>query len=179
MRRSNLAELLRGFRPDDDLEASYAERMSVLLQVSGDPFSRDHYQPGHFTASSFVLNPARDAVLLIFHSKLLRWLQPGGHVDSQDADILASARREVAEEVDIHELTLVGTGLFDVDIHEIPARRTEPTHAHFDVRFLFIAPNLNFRAGSDAGDARWVPLHEVSAVESDASVMRAIGKISR
>lgn len=179
MRRNHLAELLRSFRPDDDLEAAYAERMAALLQVTGDPFSRAHFQPGHFTASSFVLNPARDAVLLIFHSKLLRWLQPGGHVDPQDVDILASARREVAEELSIDQLTLVGNGLFDIDIHEIPARRTEPTHAHFDVRFLFVAPNLDYSAGSDASAARWVPILQVSEVESDASVMRAIGKISR
>ena len=81
--------------------------------------------------------------------------------------------------MNIDELTLVGNGLFDIDIHEIPARRTEPTHAHFDVRFLFVAPNLDYSAGSDASAARWVPILQVSEVESDASVMRAIGKISR
>ncbi len=179
MRRAGLGNLLRTFEPEDALERSYTDRMLALLDVPGDPFSRNHFEPGHFTASSFVLNPARDSVLLIFHGKLHRWLQPGGHVDPEDVDVMAAARREVAEEVDVHTLSVVGTGLFDVDIHDIPARKSDPTHAHFDVRFLFVAPNLDYRAGSDAGAAKWVRLDQVSGIESDASVMRAIRKINR
>jgi 8-oxo-dGTP pyrophosphatase MutT (NUDIX family) len=149
--------------------------MLRLCDVTGDPFSREHYDPGHFTASAFVLSPSRDMLLLIFHGKLHRWLQPGGHIDAEDADVLSAARREVAEEVGIDDL-LEGR-LLDVDVHLIPPLRGAPSHAHFDVRFLFRAPDLDHLAGSDAQDSRWFPLGEIDAVASDPSVMRAVSKL--
>ena len=98
-------------------------------------------------------------------------------MDPEDATIVASAQREVQEEVGLSELALVSDGIFDVDIHEIPARKQEPDHDHYDVRFVFQAPDLSFSAGSDALEARWVPLTEISEVESDRSVMRAVEKL--
>jgi 8-oxo-dGTP pyrophosphatase MutT (NUDIX family) len=126
--------------------------MLALLDVPGDPFARDHFVPGHFTASAFVLSPARDALLLIHHSKLHRWLQPGGHVDAGDPDVLFAAQREVEEEVGLVDLSPAepGAGLFDADVHRIPARRAEPEHEHFDLRFAFVAQSRAYRAGSDA-----------------------------
>ena len=37
--------------------------------------------PGHMTASSIVIDAARDKTVLLKHRKLERWLQPGGHAD--------------------------------------------------------------------------------------------------
>ena len=171
--------LLAAVRPHDAEEASFLERMRALCDVPGDPFARDHFVPGHFTASAFVLSPAEDAMLLIHHGKLHRWLQPGGHVEPDDASLLAAARREVEEEVGIMNATLVGEGAFDIDIHDIPPLKGDPAHAHFDVRFLFRAPSLAFRAASDARAARWVLLDEVSLEMSDRSVLRAVDKLRR
>ena len=176
-RSHHLRGQLEHYEPSDDQERSYRARMLALVGAGGDPFSRSHFTPGHFTASAFVLAPDADALLLIFHGKLHRWLQPGGHVDPDDADILAAARREVLEEVGIGELSLVTPGPFDLDIHEIPPIKGDPAHAHFDVRFLFRAHDLTFRAGSDAKAARWVPLAEIDEGISDRSVVRALEKL--
>ncbi len=153
--------------------------MSALAQASGDPCQRDHFVPGHFTASAFVLSPERDALLLIFHGKLARWLQPGGHVDPQDPDLLAAARREVTEEVGLTQLELLAPAPFDVDVHEIPPLRGDPAHRHYDVRFLFRAETREVQAASDAKAARWVPLPEIDLEISDRSVMRALEKLRR
>ena len=177
-RLMGLRALLDGHSPADEIEASHLEKMRALARAeTGDPCARDHFEPGHFTASSFVLSPDGASVLLILHGKLHRWLQPGGHIDPEDLDVLAAARREVAEEVGITELEQVGAGLFDVDVHVIPARKQEPDHEHHDLRFLFRAPSLEAVAGSDAKAAKWVPLSEVANIESDQSVMRAVAKI--
>ena len=144
------------------------------------PFSRHTFEPGHFTASSFVLSAEGDAILLIFHSKLERWLQPGGHVDPDDVDIIAAARRELAEEVGLTGL-LPDSGILDLDIHRIPelerSSGVEPSHEHFDVRLLFHAIDDRFVAGSDALDARWVRLDAANATDSDESVLRAVRKL--
>lgn len=176
-RRNHLNKLLQSHRASDAQEAGFLERMQTLANGAGDCFSRDHFVPGHFTASAFVLCPKGEQLLLIYHGKLARWLQPGGHVEPEDSDIVLAAIREVEEETGLRDLSPIGAGLFDVDIHTIPARKGDPEHAHFDARILLQARDYNFQAGSDALDAKWVDLHEINAIESDASVMRAVGKL--
>ena len=182
-RAQNLRDLLHALTPADDLEARWRDDVLALLDgAAGDPFSRDHFVPGHVTASAFVLSPSGGELLLIEHSKLHRWLQPGGHVDPGDESVFAAAQREVAEEVGLPNLppaTGHGSGLFDVDVHVIPARKGDPEHRHFDVRFLLQSPTMEVIAGSDAKAARWVPLGEVNAEASDESVMRAVRKLLR
>ncbi|HEX2880839.1 MAG TPA: NUDIX domain-containing protein, partial [Polyangiaceae bacterium] len=93
------------------------------------------------------------------------------------ADVLAAARREVAEEVALTDVTLAQDGIFDIDVHEIPPLRGEPAHQHFDVRFLFLAPSLTMSAGSDATAARWLPLRDLDGTANDESVLRALRKL--
>lgn len=153
--------------------------MHRLLDASGErAFDRDHFLPGHFTASAFVLSPARDALLLIHHGKLDRWLQPGGHIERQDANPFAAALREVEEEVGVHRTSLTSDGaLFDVDVHPIPARKDDPEHQHFDLRFLFTARDERFVAGDEVKGARWFPLHTLAHDAEDESVARAVHKL--
>ncbi len=166
----------------DATEARYVARMIELVSARADaPFERGHFSPGHFTASAFVLSPDRRDLILIHHAKLGIWVQPGGHVEAADDDLLSAAKREVAEEVGLSELdSLVQSdALFDVDIHTIPARNAEPAHEHFDVRFAFVARTRNFTLSDEVRDARWVPLAEVDALGTDESVRRAVNKLRR
>jgi len=178
-RRDALEAMLRAHPPADDTERAHLDRMSALLRTEGDPFARDHWAPGHFTASAFVLSPGGDALLLIFHEKLERWLQPGGHVDPDDADLVEAARREVREETGLDALTLAHVGAFDADVHLIPARKADPAHEHFDVRFLFRASTSRVVAASDAREARWYGLDDLGRIHTDASVMRAVEKLAK
>jgi 8-oxo-dGTP pyrophosphatase MutT (NUDIX family) len=173
-----LHQLLQALQPRDATESGHRARMLELLEAPGDPFAREHYIPGHFTASAFVVSPERDALLMILHDKLGLWLQPGGHVEPSDADVVAAARREVAEEVQLQQLPLAHDGIFDVDIHVVPARRDAPAHQHFDVRFLFEAAADSGRASSDVRDARWIRIDDIGSIHTDESVMRAVRKLS-
>jgi 8-oxo-dGTP pyrophosphatase MutT (NUDIX family) len=152
--------------------------MSELAEVASS-WTRSHFEPGHLTASAFVLSPDRRELILIFHKKLGIWVQPGGHVDESDTDLEGAARREVAEEVGLSELEPFGVAgaLFDLDIHVIPARKQEPAHEHFDVRFAFVARTRDFVASDEVADARWVSLDSASSVTSDESVLRAVSKL--
>ncbi len=150
--------------------------MLVLAEDPGDVLSRYHYSPGHFTASAFVTSADRDLVLLVFHERLGMWLQPGGHIEPEDLDLWVAVRREITEETGLRRLAAVGDGVFDVDIHDIPAARGEPGHEHHDVRFLFSAEG-DVVAGDGIGEVAWVPIEEIADFTTDRSVLRAVTKL--
>jgi 8-oxo-dGTP pyrophosphatase MutT (NUDIX family) len=188
-RTQHLRSLLGAFAPVDAREHAHKQRLLQLLSECPEPFSRAEFAPGHVTASAFILNQARDSVLLILHAKLRLWLQPGGHVELTDEDVLSAAQREVREEVGLDDLLLLPPGLFDVDVHRIPPHGSQPAHEHFDVRFLFTAQNTAAVAGSDADAVRWVRVAELlhagphgdssaRSFPSDESVLRALRKIT-
>jgi 8-oxo-dGTP pyrophosphatase MutT (NUDIX family) len=167
---------LSSYQPTDPREAGFKERIERLLRSSA-PFSRSSFEPGHLTASAFVVSPGRDAVLLILHRKLGLWLQPGGHIEVGDESLEAAARREVLEEVQVKLAEGAAGAIFDVDVHAIPARKDEPAHEHFDVRFCFQAAAAEIAPNEEVAGARWAELRGLEQVTSDESVLRAARKL--
>jgi 8-oxo-dGTP pyrophosphatase MutT (NUDIX family) len=180
MRLDWLREQLGGYQPANTTEAAFVQRMLELSRGEL-AWQRSHFEPGHFTASAFVLSPDRGDLVLIHHKKLGIWVQPGGHVEPSDGDLVCSARREVLEEVGLSELESIpgagGSLLFDVDIHRIPARKEDPAHEHFDVRFAFVAKTRELVHSEEVADLRWVPLDAVAQMGTDESVLRAVAKL--
>lgn len=180
MRLEAVRELLSGYRAANATEAGFVERMLELTRSEGAD-DRSHFAPGHFTASAFVLSPDRQELVLIHHKKLGIWVQPGGHVEPVDEDLIGAARREVEEEVGLAELEPLSSPgrspLFDVDIHLIPARKAEPAHEHFDLRFAFVAQTRELVLSEEVADLRWVPLSDVQQLGCDESVLRAVRKL--
>jgi 8-oxo-dGTP pyrophosphatase MutT (NUDIX family) len=150
--------------------------MRVLLDSTSAPLSRMQFMPGHFTASAFIFSPGSSCALLIAHPTLGLWLQPGGHLEPGDESPLAAARREVLEETGLDDLRF-GSDLFDVDVHEIPARRATPAHLHFDLRFVGIVEGLPAARGQEGVEARWIGLAELPTLASDESVRRMARKL--
>jgi len=179
MRVDSVREQLRGYGPANATEAAFVERMLELCRAE-EACQRSHFAPGHFTASAFVLSPDRRDLVLIHHKKLGIWVQPGGHVEPTDDDLIGAARREVLEEVGLDELEPIRNGaslVFDLDIHSIPARKQDPAHEHFDVRFAFVAKTRALVRSEEVADLRWVPLADVRSMGTDESVLRAVGKL--
>lgn len=172
----HLSAALQAHVTGDAQEEAYRKQMLGLVATADDPRHRGHFDPGHFTASAFIVSADGGSLLLILHGKLNRWLQPGGHIEAEDADVVAAAMREAREETGLTDLELV-TAPFDLDIHTIPARKDEPDHLHLDVRVLLRARSGEAQAGDGVQACRWVPLHEVSTLESDASVLRAVARL--
>lgn len=123
----------------DALEAQHIARTLAFLNATDAPFFRDNLS-GHLTASAVLLDVDRTQILLIWHAKLQRWLQPGGHCEPHDLTLQAAAKRELLEESGLSDALCVldRDAPFDVDVHPIPARALEPEHLHYDIRFLFV-----------------------------------------
>lgn len=170
--KDRLRELLLRYGQRHAKAESHVSQALHLLAKPQEAIRRDHFVPGHFTVSAFVID-AQQRVLLIFHPKLCRWLQPGGHIEPTDADPIETARREVLEETGLDDLQLMHDGLVDFDIHDIPAFGTEPAHQHYDLRFLFRADGSRL--------VRQPALHRLHWFRQNEQTMEAIetGIISR
>jgi 8-oxo-dGTP pyrophosphatase MutT (NUDIX family) len=169
-----LYQSIAAHTPVDAHEAEMQREMLIFVDKYADCLWRTQLL-GHITASAWVVDTATQSVLLIHHRKLDRWLQPGGHADGE-ADTLAVAQREVWEETGL-ETEPIDSAIFDLDIHLIPERGSEPAHYHYDLRYLLrplagsvLVPNAEVHA------AEWVPLAAVQARTSDRSVMRMVEK---
>ncbi|RKZ12933.1 NUDIX hydrolase [bacterium] len=181
LNRDRARQLLQDHRPFDALERQHLSRTLELVEGSDCCGQRDHFKPGHLTASGSVLSPDRRSVLLIEHAKLERWLQPGGHLEADDADFKEAARREVREETGLEHLDTDPRleGLFDVDVHLIPSHGGDPEHLHFDLRYLFIAPHAEVTAGDGVRSARFWPLDGIQKRFDTPSLYRPLLKIRR
>lgn len=151
-----------------------------LISIGGDIFARGDSR-AHVTASAWILNEEGTHALLIEHAKYHKFCPPGGHVD-QGETALQACLREVSEEVGLKKLKLVISGIFDVDIHRIPAseKKNEPEHFHIDVRFAFRADkdeavSLNLE---ECLSYKWQAIVELVKLE-DQSVARLALKTMR
>ena len=73
-----------------------------FLYQNPDAFLREN-RLAHMTASAWVVNPARDKVLMVYHKLYDSWSWTGGHADGE-RDLLAVALREVREETGVCHL---------------------------------------------------------------------------
>jgi 8-oxo-dGTP pyrophosphatase MutT (NUDIX family) len=171
--RSQLLNLDLSDRPE---EAADRDRMITLLDHCSTCFSRETF-PAHFTGSALVVSWDAARVLLHHHRKLDRWLQFGGHCDGSE-DVLSVARREAFEESGIAGLTPISNHPFDLDIHEIPALGAEPAHEHYDVRYLFAAPNgATATISSESNELRWFTLEQAEHQNLDPGLLRMIARL--
>ena len=169
---------LRDHRPFDAVEAGHLASLRDLLALPGDPFDRHRFEPGHVTASGFVLCPGSQRLLLIHHGALGRWLQPGGHVEPTDGTVREASAREVIEETGV-ALGHPPTGsLFDVDVHPIPAKGPAPAHRHYDVRFLWRAAADDVRVSAESSAVAWVALADLPRRYASPSAARIAAKLA-
>jgi 8-oxo-dGTP pyrophosphatase MutT (NUDIX family) len=166
---------LAAYRPRDERERLMAERLRAFVEAEPDCFERS-LGSGHLTGSAWVVDRPLQRALLMHHRKLGKWLQPGGHADG-DSDLRRVALREAREESGLRGIALACSSIYDVDVHEIPARPGEPAHLHYDVRFAFFAdPAEPLSPSEESHQVAWIPLSEVERLNVDDSLRRLVVK---
>lgn len=175
MHRRPLLNLLAAYEPVGEDDRAARDRIATFVERSPDCFERSLLE-GHVTGSAWIVDASASRCLLTHHRKLERWLQLGGHADGE-TDVLGVAMREAREESGLVSLRVVTPAIFDCDVHLIPARKSEPEHWHYDVRFLLEADaDEPLIVSEESKELAWVALDEVAPLSGDASVMRMVAK---
>ena len=156
--------------PTEDPEVgAYRDRMLRFLDTHPDALHRSCAE-GHLTGSALVLDAASKRILVLFHRKVRRWLQPGGHADG-DANLAAVALREATEETGIDQM-VVDVVPIDLDVHRFRSAN-EPDHDHLDVRFLVLAPPGAVPvANHESEGLQWVTLDRLGEIGVDPGTVR-------
>ena len=143
------------FTPIDDDQARHRTAVLSFIDEHPDSLHRSCLV-GHLTASAWVVDHTGERGLIMYHSKIKRWVQPGGHADG-DGNLAAVALKEASEETGIDGLA-VWSEPVDVDIHLFVNRKqAEPDHLHHDLRFLVIAPEGATEQRNEESEAlRWI-----------------------
>ena len=96
----------------------------------------------HMTASAWVVNSARDRLMMVHHNIFNAWTWAGGHADG-DEDLLRVALREVREETGIESARPVSGEIFSLEILTVDGHEKRgdyvPGHLHMNLSYLFEA----------------------------------------
>jgi 8-oxo-dGTP pyrophosphatase MutT (NUDIX family) len=143
-------------------EALSLDLIAKLLKSDSSILTRENTS-GHVTASGLVIKD--DTVALIFHNKLQKYIQPGGHVED-DNSLHETALREVKEEtgmtVVLHPWHSEHSYIpLNIDIHKIPynEKKQELEHYHYDFTYVFIPINIEQNLQlEEVSDLKWIPI---------------------
>ena len=137
----NLIEQLEQFRAWNEQEERDKEELLRRLKSGEELYTRDNLS-AHLTASAWVVNPARDQVLMAYHNLYDSWAWLGGHADG-DEDLLNVALKEVCEESGVTKVRPVTDKIFSVEILTVDGHEKKgkyvPSHLHLNVTYLIEA----------------------------------------
>ena len=167
----NIREAIQTYTPWNEQEAADKTLILDFLSKNPDAFFRTNLI-AHMTASAWVVNPARDRVLMVYHKIYDSWSWTGGHADG-DEDLAAVALREVREETGVKSARLLSEDIFSlesltVDGHEKRGAYV-PSHLHLNVTYLLEADDHDPLTVCEAENSgvKWFGLDEALRASSE------------
>lgn len=150
-------------------------RRRYLAHLNGHPDAMWRgCHPDHLTASVLIFSSDHSHVLLTLHKIARRWLQTGGHCESDDPSLAEAALREGCEESGMSKLSIDPSPVL-LSRHAVPncggpsCGPIRPSH-HLDVQYIAVAPPGSKHVISDeSDDLRWFGVDELP-VDTDTSV---------
>ena len=95
----NWIKKIQNYQPYNEQEEKDQQLMLTCINSFDDVLTREN-SIAHMTCSGFVLNKARDHVLMVYHNIYDSWCWTGGHSDGE-MDFLKVALQEALEETGV------------------------------------------------------------------------------
>lgn len=167
------AERLSGLIGTDPRVLRRRSLMLALLDRHGAVLADRRHAAAHLTASALVLDAERGQLVVLLHTKLRRWLQPGGHADG-DMELAGVALREATEETGIEGMVVLEHPV-DLDVHLVDHGDALGPHLHLDVRFVVLAPSgAELRGNHESQALRWVRADQLHLLTEEPSLDRLL-----
>ncbi len=174
-------ESVKSYTPYNEQEEKDKEVFLYCTKVFDDVLTRNN-EVAHITSSAFVVNRAKDKVLMIHHNIYNSWSWIGGHADGEE-DLLAVAMKELREETGVinsHPITL---DIFSLDIltvlgHTKRGKYVSP-HLHLSVAYLIEADDndlLIVKEDENSG-VQWIPLEEINVYSTELHMHKVYRKL--
>ena len=167
----DIREVIQNYTPFNEQEAADKALILDFLQKNPDAFSRTN-RIAHMTASAWVVNPARDRVLMVYHKIYDSWSWTGGHADGEE-DLAAVALREVREETGVRSARLLSEGIFSLESLTVDGHEKRgvyvSSHLHLNVTYLIEADEhdtLQICEAENSG-VRWFAREEAPLASSE------------
>ena len=167
----NIREAIQNYAPWNEQEAADKALILDFLSKNPDAFFRTNLI-AHMTASAWVVNPARDRVLMVYHKIYDSWSWTGGHADG-DEDLAAVALREVREETGLKSARLLSKDIFSLESLTVDGHEKRgvyvPSHLHLNVTYLLEADDHDPLTVCEAENSgvKWFGLDEALLASSE------------
>ena len=176
----DIVSAIEAYRPCCEQEQRDKAVIFSFLKTNPDAFLRSNLV-AHMTASAWVVNPARDQVLMVYHKIYDSWSWTGGHADG-DTDLARVALREVREETGVRSARLVSEEIFSLEVLTVDGHIKHgayvPSHLHMNVTYLIEADEhdpLTVCPEENSG-VRWFSLDGALAASSEPWFVERIYK---
>ena len=169
---------IAAYRPFNEQEARDKAVILDFLEKNPDAWLRSNLI-AHMTASAWVVNEARDKVLMVYHKIYDSWSWTGGHADG-DEDLARVALKEVQEETGVRSARLVSDAIYSLEVLTVDGHEKRgayvPSHLHLNVTYLIEADEhdpLTVCEDENSG-VQWFSLDGALAASSEPWFVRRI-----
>lgn len=176
----NICRAIENYFPYNEQEAKDKERILAFIRENGNAFRREN-ATAHMTASSWIVNPKRDKVLMVYHKIYDSWSWTGGHADG-DENLLNVAVREAMEETGLKKVRPVSEDIYSVEILTVDGHVKKgeyvSSHLHMNVTYLLEADEdeeLTVCEDENSG-VRWFELDEALKASTEPWFVERIYK---
>ena len=174
-------ESIRNYEAYNEQEKKDKELILHCIEIFDDILTRDN-KIAHITSSAFIINKAKDKVLMVHHNIYNSWSWVGGHADGEK-DLLAVAIKEAKEETGVKNIYTINSEIFSIDVLTVLGhiKRGEyvSPHLHLSVAYLVEVDEnepLIIKADENSG-VKWVPIDEVNVYSSEPHMQKVYKKL--
>ncbi|MBX4262075.1 NUDIX hydrolase [Clostridium estertheticum] len=174
-------DLIRKYNPYNDQEKKDKELILHCIYIFDDILTRKN-KIAHITSSAFIVNKAKDKVLMVHHNIYNSWSWVGGHADGEK-DLLAVAIKEAKEETGIKNVRPISCEIFSLDILTVLGhiKRGEyvSPHLHLSVTYLVEADEEEFLIvkADENSDVKWIPIDKVNIYSKEPHMKKVYTKL--